>query len=183
MQSAFYCANYYSVLCNHFLVHLWDPFWRCLLECYSVFDQATFFVDPRVVSSLSMHTLSAILVLWKKLELGVIAVGGSPVGDMCFLLDFDAKSVNDTGVFNWRFFIDFVEGFVQRWLSVTNLELQTKQYAVFFGILWEQKAKPDEDLNVHGNTATLLWTKYAGHIPNLIVSCLGWCVCILIAPN
>jgi hypothetical protein len=102
---------------------------------------------------------------------------------MCFLLDFDAKSVNDTGVFNWRFFIDFVEGFVQRWLSVTNLELQTKQYAVFFGILWEQKAKPDEDLNVHGNTATLLWTKYAGHIPNLIVSCLGWCVCILIAPN
>jgi hypothetical protein len=68
MQSAFCCANYCSVLCNHFLVHFCNPIWRCLLECYSVFDQATFFVDPHVVSSLSMHTLSAILVLWKKLE-------------------------------------------------------------------------------------------------------------------
>jgi hypothetical protein len=47
-----------------------------------------------------MHTLSAILVLWKKLELGVIAGGGSLVGYTCFLLDFDAKCVNDTGLFN-----------------------------------------------------------------------------------
>jgi hypothetical protein len=74
-----------------------------------------------------MHTLSAILVLWKKLELGVIAGGGSPVGVMCFLLDFDAKCVNDTGVFNWTFFTDIVEGFGRWWLSVTNLELQTKR--------------------------------------------------------
>jgi hypothetical protein len=65
-----------------------------------VFDQATFFVYPHVVSSLSMHTLSAILVLWKKLELGVIAGGGSLVGYTCFLLDFYAKCVNDTGLFN-----------------------------------------------------------------------------------
>jgi hypothetical protein len=33
------------------------------------------------------------------LELGAIEGSGSPVGDMCFLLDFDAKC-DDTGVFN-----------------------------------------------------------------------------------
>jgi hypothetical protein len=65
---------------------------------------------------LTRISIQSNVVLWKKLELGAIAGGGSPVGDMCFLLDFDAKCVNDTEVFNWTFFTDFIEGFVHWWL-------------------------------------------------------------------
>jgi hypothetical protein len=51
-------------------------------------------------SLLFPYTHFLLYLFSEKLELGVIAGGGSSVGYMCFLLDFDAKCVNDTGVFN-----------------------------------------------------------------------------------
>ncbi len=89
-----------------------------ILSCVTIFlfISETHFGDVclNVIQCL-IKPLSALIPMWsllfpythfllylfsEKLELGVIAGGGSSVGYMCFLLDFDAKCVNDTGVFN-----------------------------------------------------------------------------------